>query len=157
MSNSEAVKAYWQKYISTLDDRHPHHQAIYEAWGFGDSPQMADELGALVLAGTKQATASSIWVYEDSDEPEPYPGQISMILNGAGEPMCIIQTTDLTVKAFNEVDEEFAATEGEGDKSLRYWREAHTRFFTRECESLPGRTFDETMPVLCERFKVIYP
>ncbi len=156
MTNSEAVKAYWQEYLSTLDDKHLHHQAIYDAWGFGDSAEMADELGALVLAGIKQVTASAIWVYEDTDEPEPYPGQISIILNGAGEPMCIIQTTDLTVTPFNEVDEDFAASEGEGDKSLRYWREAHQAFFTRECESLPGRTFEETMPVLCERFKVIY-
>lgn len=156
MTNSDAVKAYWQSYISTLDDKHPHHQAIYTAWGFGNSPEMADELGALVAAGTKKATASSIWVYEDTDEPEPYPGEISIVLNGKDEPICIIETVELSVKPFNEVDEAFAADEGEGDKSLRYWREVHTAFFTRECKSIGKRIFNETMPVLCERFKLIY-
>lgn len=156
MTNSDAVKQYWQAYISTLDDKHPHHQAIYTAWGFGDSPEMADDLGALVVAGVKKATASSIWVYEDTDEPEPYPGEISIILNGKDEPICIIQTSELTVTPFNEVDEAFAAEEGEGDKSLRYWREVHTDFFTQECDSIGKRTFNETMPVLCEKFKVIY-
>ncbi|EJV9563620.1 ASCH domain-containing protein, partial [Cronobacter sakazakii] len=28
------------------------------AWGFGDSPHMADELGALVAHGTKRASCS---------------------------------------------------------------------------------------------------
>lgn len=153
--NSDAIKQFWQDYLSTLDDKHSHHQAIYSAWGFGDSPQLANELGALVLEGKKTATASSIWAYEDTDEPEPYPGEISIILNGNDEPICIIQTTELTVKPFNEVDEQFAYDEGEGDRSLAYWRNAHTQFFTRECQHI-GRTFVETMPVLCERFKVIY-
>jgi len=152
---TDAVKQCWQDYVATLPDDHAHHQAIYSAWGFGDSPQMKDELGALVVTGTKTATASSIWTYEDTAAPEPYPGEISIILNGADEPLCIIQTTALNVKTFDEVDAQFAYDEGEGDRSLQYWREAHRRFFTRECARL-GRTFTEKMPVLCERFKVIY-
>ncbi len=32
--------------------------------------------------------------------------------------------------------EEFAASEGEGDKSLEWWRNAHWKFFSRECEDL---------------------
>ena len=153
---NDAVKTYWQAYIETLDDKHPHHQAVYSAWGFGDSPQMADELGALVVAGKKTATASAVWVYEDLNEPEPYTGEISIILNGADEPLCIIETVELFVKPFSEVPADFAYEEGEGDRSLAYWRDAHRAFFTRECVALNNREFRETMPVLCERFRVIY-
>ena len=153
---NDAVKTYWQAYIETLDDKHPHHQAVYSAWGFGDSPQMADELGALVVAGKKTATASAVWVYEDLNEPEPYTGEISIILNGADEPLCIIETVELFVKPFSEVPADFAYEEGEGDRSLAYWRDAHRAFFTRECVALNNREFSETMPVLCERFRVIY-
>jgi len=156
MTNSDTVKQYWQDYISTLDDKHPHHQAVYSAWGFGDSPEMADELGTLVVSGEKTATASAIWEYEDNNEPEPYPGELSIILNGKEEPMCIIETVELFVKPFNEVPADFAADEGEGDKSLAYWRDAHKRFFTRTFADSETREFTETMPVLCERFKVIY-
>lgn len=155
MTNN-AVRVYWQAYLNTLDDNHPHHQAVYSAWGFGDSPRMADELGALVVAGTKTATASAIWVYEDLNEPEPFTGQLSIVLNGADEPICIIETVELFVKPFNEVPADFAYDEGEGDRSLAYWREAHRNFFTRECKSLDNREFSDTMPILCERFKVIY-
>ena len=62
---TEVIQQFWADYRATLDDKHPHHQAIYSAWAFGDSPALADELLALVLDGKKTATASAIWSYED--------------------------------------------------------------------------------------------
>lgn len=151
----DVVQAFWDDYVKTLPDGHPHHEATYSAWGFGDGAEMANTLGALVVEGRKTATASSLWSYEDSDEAEPSPGDLSIILDGSETPICIIQTTDVVVRPFNEVSAEFARLEGEGDLSLTFWREAHRSFFTREAERLQ-RTFDETMPVVCEQFKVIY-
>jgi hypothetical protein len=37
---------------------------------------------------------------------------------------------------FEEVSEEFAAIEGEGDGSLRYWREVHWTYFGRVCKRI---------------------
>jgi uncharacterized protein YhfF len=39
--------------------------------------------------------------------------------------LCIVETTEVTLRMYNEVDAEFAREEGEGDLSLEYWREAH--------------------------------
>ncbi len=116
---------------------------------------MADELGSLVLEGRKTATCSALWELEVEDEPLARPGERSVILNGKDEPLCIIETTEVTVRRFDEVDESFAYQEGEGDRSLEYWREAHRRFFAR---TLPGiwRRFAEDMPLVCERFRVIH-
>lgn len=80
---------------------------------------------------------------------------MSVILNGAGEPLCVIETIEIRVKPFDDVDAAFAYDEGEGDRSLEYWREAHTSFFTRECTRL-GRSMSITMPVVCERFRVVF-
>jgi trigger factor len=54
-----------------------------------------------------------------------------------------------------EVDAEFAREEGEGDLSLRYWREAHRNFFSRLLPKI-GKEFSEEMPLVCERFRLIY-
>ena len=149
------VEAFWQAFIATL----PPEVDIpgeYEAWSFGDSPEMADELGQLVLSGLKTATCCSLWALELEKEPLPERGNYSVLLDGRKEPLCVILTTEVETKPYNEVDANFARAEGEGDRSLVYWREAHRRFFTREGSSL-GYGFEETMPLVCERFQVVYP
>ena len=149
------VQAYWQAFLGHLLPEAPIPPG-YQAWGFGDSPDAADKLGALVKQGIKTATASLVWVYEAEGETFPEAGDYSIILDGEGKPICIIRTTRVYVCPFNEVDDEQAYLEGEGDRSLNYWREVHWRFFGRECDQI-GRTPEETMPVLCERFELVYP
>lgn len=59
------------------------------------------------------------------------PGESMIALDGAGCPRAVVQTVQLVQRRFDEVDEAFAYDEGEGDRSLAYWREAHRRYFTR--------------------------
>jgi len=127
----------------------------YEAWHFCNDEQGANALYPLVLSGQKQATASSLWVYEAEDEPVPKPGDISIILDWEGNATCIIETTRVDIVPFSGVTEEFAAIEGEGDGSLTYWRRVHDTFFREECEGI-GRRFTEDMPVICEQFRLVY-
>jgi uncharacterized protein YhfF len=147
--------AFWKQYLDTLPADHPHHRITCGAWGFGDSPQLMDELGQLVVDGIKMATASLVKEHESRNEPVPPVGDVNIILNGSDEPICIIQTTEITVKPLNQVDERFAYDEGEGDRSLQYWQEAHERFFRRVC-SKEGWEFSDELLVVFERFKVIY-
>ena len=51
------------------------------------------------------------------------------MLDGRGQPRCVIETTEVTYRRFGEVDAAFAYEEGEGDRSLAYWRNAHRRLF----------------------------
>lgn len=62
----------------------------------------------------------------------------------------------MEVVRFDEVSEEFAAAEGEGDRSLAFWREAHWAAFSREFEGMQ-RSPQPDMPVVCERFEVVFP
>jgi uncharacterized protein YhfF len=55
----------------------------------------------------------------------------------------------LTQRRFDEVDEQFAFDEGEGDRSLAYWRGAHQRYFARL------KLFHPQMMLWCERFRVV--
>lgn len=149
------IETYWNEFLATQPPDSPYHGKTYVAEAFGDHPQLADELGALIVNGIKTGTCSALWEWEAEGNPIPEVGLISIVLNGVGEPICIIETTEVTQRRFNEVDEDFAYSEGEGDRTLQYWREAHTRFFSRVLAKL-GRNFSEDMPLICERFKVIY-
>ena len=88
------------------------------------------------------------------DTPET--GTVTIVVDGRGQPLCIVEATEISIRKYNQVDADFAREEGEGGLSLQYWRDAHRRFFSR---SLPkvGREFSEEMPLVCERFRLIYP
>ena len=155
MGEASAVRDYWRSYLDSLKPKPSIQGLEYEAWAFGNTSDMADNLGDLVKRGVKIATASLAWAYQADGEPYPEVGDISIILDGRGDPICIIETTDVEVIAFNTVSEKHAYEEGEGDRSLEYWREVHWAFFAEECNSI-SREPAEDMPVVCERFRLIY-
>jgi uncharacterized protein YhfF len=139
------VEEFWRRFVAATGIDGP-----YAAWGFGSSREMATNLGLLVRDGPKRATASRVSDY-GPDEPKPAAGELSVILDGDGEPLCVIRTTAVEVRAFGDVDAEFAWTEGEGDRSLAYWRETHIRFFEAY-----GTPVDEATPVVLQRFELLW-
>ena len=68
--------------------------------------------------------------------------------------MAIIKTVEVKVLPMNEVSEEFAIAEGEGDRTYEYWWKVHKNFFTKELNEI-GREFSEDMLLVCERFELI--
>ena len=147
------IAAYWARFVASTG---PIDTArFYEAFHFGDNAELANTLAALVLAGTKRATAGLAWSFEAEGREPPKRGDLSVVTDWTGTPLCVIQTTQVEIVAFDAVTAEFASVEGEGDGSLEYWRQAHAEAFTRECRRL-GRTFSASMPVACERFNVVF-
>ena len=106
------VADFWRNYaraVGGVDDTR-----FYEAFFFGDSEELADSLAKLVLSGVKRATAASVWSYEAEGKRLPEPGDLSVVTNWAGTPLCVIETLAVDVVPFNQVTAEFAATEGRG-------------------------------------------
>ena len=151
----KTIKNYWEQFLASLPPDSFYRAKTYTAEGWGDGPALADELGALIVQGTKTATCSALWEWEAEENPIPQPGLITIVLDGRGEPLCIVETVEVTIRKYNEVDADFAREEGEGDLSLNYWREAHGSYFSRVLRKI-GKEFSEEMPLVCERFRVIY-
>ncbi len=124
-------------------------------FGFGDDPQLADELIELVLIGRKRATVDLMRNFND-ENPVPQVGDHWVVLDGSKRPRCIIQSTDIDIKPLNKVDDQFAYDEGEGDRSLAYWKKAHDDYFSREAER-KDLTYHDGLETVFERFKVLWP
>ncbi len=121
----------------------------FEHFSFGDGPEMADALLALVLSGRKTATC---WSAADGQKGIDI-GVRSVACDGAGHPRALLETVSVERRAFEDVDENFAVKEGEGDLSLRHWREVHQKYFERH------GGFGPRMDLWCEEFRIVevYP
>jgi uncharacterized protein YhfF len=153
MKDSKQVEEYWQEFckVSGIDPKTP-----YQSWYFGDTLEQADKLLELVLEGKKRATSTLVWEMETEPEETPVLNGYNVVTDFDGNPKCVIQTTELRVLPFNEVDAEYAFAEGEGDQSLDYWRQVHWKFFSNICLKIDREPSME-MPLYCERFKLLYP
>ncbi|WP_396048481.1 ASCH domain-containing protein [Cellulomonas sp. P22] len=127
-----------------------------QAWSFGDSPRLADELLAHVLDGEKRACSTAVWELEHAGEPMPAVGELSILLDGAGHPRGLIRTTVVRIAAFEDVDAAFAAAEGEDDRTLESWRREHEKYWRRVAETTGGPEFTPDMPLVLEEFELLY-
>lgn len=118
-----------------------------QSWSFGDSPGLADELLALVLMGKKTATCGALRDYIADGTPIPTVGRQDVVLDGAARPAAIIEYTEVTQRRFDDVPEDFALAEGEGDYAQ--WRAGHIVYFERNGGWSP------TLELICERIRVI--
>ena len=150
----QTVEAFWRRYLDSLAPAHLHRKARPDAFAFGDSPSLADELAALVLAGRKRATASLPIEFTSEGQPLPAAGDVGIVKRGDGNPVAIIELVQVRHVPFRSVDAAFAADEGEGDGSLAFWRSAHREYFGRVCARFGGK-FDEAAAVICQRFRLV--
>lgn len=125
------------------------------AWYFSDNESEANELLKLVLVGTKRATSPSLWWFELHGEPMVNVGTLEVVTDWSGRARCIIRTKAVDVVAFDQVSAEYARVEGEGDRSLDYWRRVHWAYYQRELE---GSRFQPStdMPIVCIQFDRVF-
>ena len=148
---SKIIGEYWNRFIKKNE---MYKESKYEVWSFGYTDNIANKLIGYVKIGKKKGTSSALEMY-DIDQKVPEEGDISIITYGNGSPGCIIRTEEIRKKKFKEISKEEARLEGEGDLSLEYWRKVHEDFFRYEYKE-KGKEFSENIPVIFERFEVIY-
>ncbi|KZN55821.1 ASCH domain-containing protein [Pseudoalteromonas luteoviolacea] len=146
-----SVKTICEDYFNRIDQP----VQYLESWHFCDNEKDANECLSLVLAGIKKATSPPLWWYQANKFELPKVGDLNAVTDWGGIASCIIKTVSVDIVPFDEVDATYAFLEGEGDKSLDYWRRVHWDYYHRE---LADTDFSPTksMPIICEEFKVVY-
>jgi histidinol-phosphate aminotransferase len=86
----------------------------------------------------------------------PQKGDLSVVVDGGGHPVLVIETIEVFVVPFNLT--KFLSSsplkKEKRGRSLAYWRKAHENYFRRN--DFNDQVFDERVPVVCERFRVVY-
>ena len=92
-----AARRMWGEYAATVPDLVDQEMPVVE-W-FGDSPELADELLAFVLSGTKRATAGLVAEYAAEQEPLPRVGDHWVVCDGSGAPRAVLRAVELPGRA----------------------------------------------------------
>lgn len=142
----------WAAYASATGQDGP-----WTIGSFGDSPELIDALTALVLDGTKRATAGAVREYTAEGEDLPRVGDHWVVLDGSGRPACICRTEEARVGPLGSVDDPFAWDEGEGDRTRAAWLRDHLGYYQRVAADSGGDDEGEDLLVVFERFSVVWP
>ncbi len=125
------------------------------SWHFCDNEQDANDCALLVLNGVKQATTPSLYWFKANNEALPEVGDLAIFTNWQGQPLGIIETVSVTITPYNQISADYAALEGEGDKSLEYWQRVHWDYYQRELAGTGYQCHPE-MPLVCEQFRLVF-
>jgi uncharacterized protein YhfF len=152
LKNDPQVRRFWNSYARAARLK----GGEFTVFGFGDTSELADELAALVIAGTKRAHASLPRDFVAQGRSLPRPGDFGIIVDGNKTPRCVLRTVLVETKRMRDVDAQFAWDSGGGDRSLEWWIAAHTRYFKRR-GAREGFAVDGDTEVVLERFEVVWP
>ena len=153
-SDALEIKEYWE---TACREKGIDPNSKFHALTFGDPNLFAEieEITALACAGQKRATSHLQIDFEISNVPIREEGDYWLLLDVELKPRGIVQLTKVETTPFNEVTEEYAAIEGEGDSSLNFWLNCHRDYFQKQL-AVWGREWREDLPVVCEIFQLIH-
>ena len=107
---------------------------------FGTPGASRKKLTDLVLHGNKRATAGLLREYEFEGEVLEHVGELLALIDDDGYHVATLKVTRVDVCAFNEVPDEFALAENEGDLSAEDFRNSHIAYWSRVGEEVDGST-----------------
>ena len=149
----ENIELFWKNFIT--DNTRYVNEKTPESFYFCDNEKDANDCAKLVVKKIKQATAPSLWSFEINNEKLPRKGDLNIITNWNKVPQAIILTTKIELIKFSEITAKFAQREGEGDKSLAYWKKVHKAYYEREMQG-HKEEFSKDMIIVCQYFDTIY-
>ncbi|WP_257667955.1 ASCH domain-containing protein [Parapedobacter tibetensis] len=147
------IADFWNGFLKQNRD-HKHYKQP-PSYYFCDNKKDADECAELVLKGIKQASSPSVWWFQKNNEEVPEVGNLAIVTNWNGEPKAIIQTIKIEIVKFKDITPEYAFIEGEGDKSLAYWKTVHWEYYANEMKE-DGESPNQEMEIVCEYFKTVW-
>ncbi|MFS4505449.1 ASCH domain-containing protein [Clavibacter sp. Sh2141] len=125
---------------------------------FASPGPLRDQLVAAIASGAKTSTSSLLIQYAADGEELPVVGSRGTVVDSAGQPVLVIETTAVEIRRLADVPLAHAVDEGEGFTTVAEWRAGHEGFWTSPevlAELPAGFRLDDDAEVVLERFRVV--
>lgn len=144
------IQKYWNRFLAESGNQ---NAALKGVICFGDNVDAANQACAHVLSGKKTAMTYPENGYRVSMKGEAKIGDLNIVADWSGTPVCVIETTAIEKQAFDHISDAIKAKE---ISAVEDWEEIKEAEFKREIEELGGE-FNTGILVFAEEFHVIWP
>lgn len=144
------IQKFWNRFIS---ESKIENAVLKGSICFGDSRESAESACEAILSGRKTLMTYPENGYRTAMKGRPSAGDLNIIVNWAGEPVCVIETVCVNRMLFRDLGAKLAEKDLPG---VENWQEIKETEFKRELEEL-SMEFDDQMPVIAEEFRKIWP
>jgi uncharacterized protein YhfF len=131
------------------EERHPPIEGL-GVIAFAEPGALRDRLVELVLGGRKRATAALLAEWEAAGDALEV-GRRWAIVDSANRRVAVVQTTNLRIGTFDDVEWDWIVDAGEGEQSVEEWQENYLALYAR----MTGARPDQTTAVVYERFRLV--
>lgn len=139
-----------------IGENEPFHAGPFaEPNGEAEIDEIINGIADLAWLGMKRGTAHLDLQFEKDNVPRRSVDSYWVVTKVDKTPVCIVRMTGIELVPFRDVGSIFAASEGEGDLSLAFWRDGHESYFQEQCERW-GVVWSDELPVACESFVPVY-
>lgn len=120
----------------------------------GRTAELCERLNGYVLARQKTGVFSQLEDFPGGRLPEA--GDYAVLVNFSDEPRGLIRYDECTVLPFHAVGAEHVAVETAALRDVAAWRRFHRNYWEPVLVAR-GEAYSEDMPIVFQRFTVLYP
>jgi uncharacterized protein YhfF len=128
----------------------------YKVRTFGNSAAISDVIVPLILSREKTGTFALESEFEHSPNEAPKVGDVYVVTHFGGDPALLYRVTEVERVPFSQISHAHVQVEGPNARTVPVWRKIHWDYWGATLRA-QGREPSEQMPVLFQRFEVIFP
>ena len=145
------IDDYWNQAIASKPELAVDHQIR----SIGIDEETTVLIIDFIKEGEKVGTFSLPWLMESEKIPASHIGQPIILLSYDGKPEIVVQITDIEETTFGEIDYEVTKIDGPPVRDPEVWIPLHREYWNNILKPY-GRSCTDDMPVIVERFKLVY-
>ena len=128
----------------------------YQVRWIGLNDETTKQILELIQTGDKTGTFTLPWIVARTDQPPPKSGDAIILVDFDGKPKQLVRLTAVDEVPFGKITSEHTAIDGTPVRGLDVWKPLHKQFWNHMLEPFDLSVCDD-MPVLVEKFELLYP
>ena len=145
------IDDYWNQVIASKPELAVDHQIR----SIGIDEETTVLIIDFIKEGEKVGTFSLPWLMQSENIPASHTGQPIILLSYDGKPEIVVQITDIAETTFGEIDYDVTKIDGPPVRDPEVWIPLHREYWNNILKPY-GRSCTDDMPVIVERFQLVY-